>query len=57
LLSQRARVLPYKEPAEFQRIVDGLAKAGLPTEVSAPWPAPPGKRPPDFKKAPQFLAP
>jgi adenylate cyclase len=30
LLSQRARVLPYKDPAEFQRIVDGLAKAGLP---------------------------
>jgi adenylate cyclase len=29
-LAQRARVLPYKEPREFQRIVDGLAKAGLP---------------------------
>jgi adenylate cyclase len=27
---QRARVLPYKDPADFQRIVDGLAKAGLP---------------------------
>ena len=29
-LAQRARVLPYKNPADFQRIVDGLAKAGLP---------------------------
>ncbi len=29
-LPQRARVLPYKDPADFQRIVDGLAKAGLP---------------------------
>jgi adenylate cyclase len=29
-LAQRARVLPYKEPREFQRIADGLAKAGLP---------------------------
>ena len=23
-------LLPYKNPADFQRIVDGLAKAGLP---------------------------
>jgi adenylate cyclase len=29
-LTQRARVLPYKEAAGFQRIADGLAKAGLP---------------------------
>jgi adenylate cyclase len=29
-LTQRARVLPYKDPADFLRIVDGLAKAGLP---------------------------
>jgi adenylate cyclase len=29
-LTQRARVLPYKEPADFQRIAEGLAKAGLP---------------------------
>ena len=29
-LAQRERVLPYKEPRDFQRIVDGLAKAGLP---------------------------
>ena len=29
-LAQRARVLPYKDPSEFQRIVEGLAKAGLP---------------------------
>ena len=27
---QRARVLPYKDPGDFQRIVDGLTKAGLP---------------------------
>jgi adenylate cyclase len=29
-LMQRGRVLPYKHAADFQRIVDGLAKAGLP---------------------------
>ncbi|HEY6996280.1 MAG TPA: adenylate/guanylate cyclase domain-containing protein [Xanthobacteraceae bacterium] len=29
-LMQRARVLPYKDPADFQRIADGLARAGLP---------------------------
>ncbi len=29
-LTQRARVLPYKDARDFQRIVDGLAKAGLP---------------------------
>jgi adenylate cyclase len=29
-LMQRQRVLPYKNPADFQRIADGLAKAGLP---------------------------
>ncbi len=29
-VTQRARVLPYKDPADFQRIVDGLAKAELP---------------------------
>jgi adenylate cyclase len=29
-LMQRARVLPYKEASDFQRITDGLAKAGLP---------------------------
>lgn len=28
-LKQRARVLPYKNPDDFQRIVAGLAKAGL----------------------------
>ncbi len=29
-LAQRKGVLPYKNGADFQRIVDGLAKAGLP---------------------------
>jgi adenylate cyclase len=29
-LAQRARVLPYKDVGDFQRIADGLAKAGLP---------------------------
>jgi len=28
--AQRERVLPYKDPRDFQRIADGLAKAGLP---------------------------
>lgn len=29
-LEQRARVLPYKDPGDFLRIAEGLAKAGLP---------------------------
>jgi adenylate cyclase len=29
-LMQRAGVLPYKDPRDFQRIAEGLAKAGLP---------------------------
>ena len=29
-LTQRARVLPYKQASDFARIVEGLAKAGLP---------------------------
>jgi adenylate cyclase len=29
-LAQRERVLPYKDAGDFQRIADGLAKAGLP---------------------------
>jgi adenylate cyclase len=29
-LAQRARVLPYKDPGDFERIAAGLAKAGLP---------------------------
>jgi adenylate cyclase len=28
-VQQRARVLPYKDPGDFQKIVEGLAKAGL----------------------------
>ena len=30
-LAQREGVLPYKDPGDFQRILDGLAKAGLPS--------------------------
>jgi adenylate cyclase len=29
-LAQRARILPYKDAGDFQRITEGLAKAGLP---------------------------
>jgi pentatricopeptide repeat protein len=29
-LAQRARVLPYKNPRDMERITDGLTKAGLP---------------------------
>lgn len=29
-LEQRARVLPYKDARDFERIIEGLAKAGLP---------------------------
>ena len=29
-LMQRARVLPYRHARDFQRIAEGLAKAGLP---------------------------
>jgi adenylate cyclase len=29
-LTQRARVLPFKNAGDFQRIAEGLAKAGLP---------------------------
>jgi adenylate cyclase len=29
-LTQRARVLPYKQASDFQRIAEGLAKAVLP---------------------------
>ena len=29
-LEHRANILPYKDPAQFDRIREGLAKAGLP---------------------------
>jgi adenylate cyclase len=29
-LEHRRRVLPYKDPADFEHVVDGLRKAGLP---------------------------
>ena len=29
-LEHRRKVLPYKNPDDFRRIADGLAKAGLP---------------------------
>ena len=31
-LEQRRRVLPYKDPADFQQVVEGLRKAGLPEQ-------------------------
>ncbi|WP_235679259.1 adenylate/guanylate cyclase domain-containing protein [Aquibium microcysteis] len=30
-LEHRSRILPYKDPSDWERVLDGLAKAGLPT--------------------------
>jgi adenylate cyclase len=30
-LEHRARILPYKDPSDWERVLEGLAKAGLPT--------------------------
>jgi adenylate cyclase len=32
-LEQRRKVLPYKNPADFELVVDGLRKAGLVEQV------------------------
>ena len=31
-IEQRRKVLPYKNPEDFERVVEGLRKAGLPEE-------------------------
>ena len=31
-LEQRRKVLPYKNPDDFERVVEGLRKAGLPEQ-------------------------
>jgi hypothetical protein len=33
-IEQRRKVLPYKNPEDFERVVEGLRKAGLPEERS-----------------------
>jgi hypothetical protein len=31
-LDQRRKLLPYKNPEDFEKVVEGLRKAGLPAE-------------------------
>jgi adenylate cyclase len=31
-LDQRRKLLPYKNPEDFEKVVEGLRKAGLPEE-------------------------
>jgi adenylate cyclase len=49
-LEHRRKVLPYKNPADFERIVEGLREAGLPE------PRPPPASLPDWREATKRIA-